>query len=248
MRRLLVAVLAVPLIVAAAPKQPHGEIALGIGAASSNEVVVKIAGKNVSVKLAGVNNGTYAGQAFLQCLVASRVVRVDRAAGRVTMLDGTSVADHVAEFQQTRTTSDPCALGKAAYVPQTPALAGSVQVNPPPTEAESKTPTKREGHVSFGSGAALSSGSSNVGASPAPQRQSAPTAAAPKPSDQPTIYRPPTMGTSTPPTTSTYTPPTSSTTTVGSQGTTTPQTTTTYTPPTAGTTTIPTTTSPPPPL
>jgi len=245
MRRLLVAVLAVPLIVAAAPRPRGGEIALGIGAASSNEVVVKIAGKNVTVKLAGVNNGTYAGQAFLQCLVASRIVHVDRTAGRVTMLDGTSVADHVAEFLQTRTTSDPCALGKAAYVPQTPALAGSVQVNPPPGEAESKTPAKREGHVSFGSGSALS-GSSNLGASPAPQRQSAPAAAAPKPSDQPTIYRPPTMGTSTPPTTSTYTPPTSSTTTVGSQGTSTPPTTTTYTPPTAGTTTIPTTTSPPP--
>ena len=79
MRRLLMAVLAVPLLAAAAA--PRGTIALGIGAASSSEVVVKIHGKNTTVKLAGVHDGTYAGQAFLQCLVASRIVHVDTVAG-----------------------------------------------------------------------------------------------------------------------------------------------------------------------
>jgi hypothetical protein len=240
MRRLLLAVLAVPLI-AAAP--PRGTVALGIGAASSSEVVVKIAGKNVTVKLAGISNGTYAGQAFLQCLVASRIVRVDRAAGRVTLLDGTSVADHLAEFLQSRTSTDPCTLGKAAYVPQPPALASSVVVNPPGSGAPA--PARREGHVSFGSGSAL--GGLDLGASPAPAAQRAPAKAPAAANDQPTIYNPPTMSTVTPQSTKTYTPPTQSTTTVGSTGTSAPPSTQTYTPPTVGTTTIPTTTQPPPP-
>jgi hypothetical protein len=240
MRRLLLAVLAVPLI-AAAP--PRGTVALGVGASSSSEVIVKIAGKNVNVKLAGISNGTYAGQAFLQCLVASRIVRVDRAAGRVTLLDGTSVADHLAEFLQSRTSTDPCTLGKAAYVPQAPALASSVQVNPPTNGASA--PGKREGHVSFGSGSGLSGGL-DIGASPAPAAQRAPAKAPAAANDQPTIYNPPTMRTVTPQSTQTYTPQTQSTTTVGSTGTSTPPSTQTYTPPTASTTTIPTTTQPPP--
>lgn len=247
MRRLLIAVLAVPLLAAA----PRGTVALGVGAASSSEVIVKIAGKNVNVKLAGVNNGTYAGQAFLQCLVANRVVRVDRAAGRVTMLDGSSVADHLAEFLQTKTASDPCALGKASYVPQPPALASSVVVNPPNGEAAPAAAPKREGHVSFGSGNTLSGGLNLGPASPAPASsstaKSGAAANAQKPaSDQPTIYRPPTMVMTTPSTAQTTTPPTQGTTTVGTTGTTTPTTVQTYTPPTASTTTIPTTTTSPP--
>jgi hypothetical protein len=240
MRRLLLAVLAVPLIAAA----PRGTVALGVGAASSSEVIVKIAGKNVNVKLAGINNGTYAGQAFLQCLVASRVVRVDRAAGRVTLLDGTSVADHLAEFLQTRTASDPCMLGKAAYVPQAPALASAVVVNPP--NGQPAAPAKHEGHVSFGGSSSLSGGL-NIGSSSATQPSRVPKAAAPaQANDQPTIYRPPTMGTVTPQSTQTYTPQTQSTTTYGSVNTSTPPSTQTYTPPTASTTTIPSTTTSPP--
>ena len=46
-------------------------------------------------------------------------------------VDGTSVADHVAEFLQTRTQTDPCALGKAAYVSTPPPLASSVVVKQP---------------------------------------------------------------------------------------------------------------------
>lgn len=240
MRRLLIAVLAVPLLAAAAA--PRGQIALGIGAASSSEVVVKINGKNVTVKLAGVHEGTYAGQAFLQCLVASRIVHADTVAGRVTLLDGTSVADHLAEFLQSRTSTDPCTLGKAAYVPQPLSLATSVVVNPPGAGAEKAAPGKHEGHVSFGSGPAL--GSLNMRPSePTPQRA---PAAPPKPTtDQPTIYRPPTIGTVQVQPGSMYTPPSVGTTTIGSQGTTTMQQGQTYTPPSPGTTTIPTTTSPP---
>src|SRR6185436_8181876 len=129
----------------------------------------------------------YAGQAFLQCLVAKRILRVDRAAGRVTMLDGTSVADHVAEFLQTKTASDPCALGKASYVPATPPLASSVVVKGPGETAAA--PAKREGHVSFGSGTAM--GAINMPpSSPQPAPQQRPTAPAPAASNQPSIYRP----------------------------------------------------------
>ena len=236
MRRLLIAVLAVPLIAAAAPR---GTIALGVGASSASEVIVKIEGKTTTVKLAGVNNGTYAGQAFLQCLVAKRILRVDRAAGRVTMLDGTSVADHVAEFLQTKTASDPCALGKASYVPATPPLASSVVVKGP-----GEAPAKREGHVSFGSGTAM--GAINMPpSSPQPAPQQRPTAPAPAPSNQPSIYRPPTVGTTTLPQGTTYTPPSVGTSTVPSGGTVTPGQAQPYTPPTATTTTIPTTTTQP---
>lgn len=247
MRRLLVAVLVLPLIAAA----PRGTIALGVGASSASDVVVKIDGKNVTVKLAGVNNGTYASQAFLQCLVAGRVVRVDRAAGRVTMLDGTSVADHVAEFQQTKTATDPCALGKASYVPGTPPLATSVVVAPPrdgSTPAANAAP-KREGHVSFGStGATMDPNALNIrsSAAPAPQPQARPAAPRPATNDRPTIYRPPTVGTVTPSTAQTYTPPGATTTTIQSQGTVTPTQAQPYTPPTATTTTIPSTSTSPP--
>jgi len=241
MRRLLFAVLALPLIAAA----PKGTIALGVGASSSSEVVVKIDGKNATVKLAGVNNGTYAGQAFLQCLVANRIVRVDRAAGRVTMLDGTSVADHVAEFLQTKTTTDPCALGKAAYVSLTPPLASSVVVAPPGS-TNAAAPAKREGHVSFGSGS-LTSDALAIPSSSQPQPAPRNTQAAPRPApEQPSIYRPPTVGAVAPQQGTTYAPTYAPTATVPTGSTTTMSQGQTYTPPTATTTTIPSTSTNPP--
>ncbi len=244
MRRLLFAVLALPLIAAA----PKGTIALGVGASSSSEVVVKIDGKNVTVKLAGANNGTYAGQAFLQCLVANRVVRVDRAAGRVTMLDGTSVADHVAEFLQTRTASDPCVLGKASYVSLTPPLASAVVVAPP-ANANAAAPGKREGHVSFGSSnAKLTPEALAIPNSAQPQPAPRNTQSAPRraPSEQPTIYRPPSVGATAPQQGTTYAPAQVGTTTVPTGNTTTVPQGQTYTPPTATTTNIPTTSTNPP--
>jgi hypothetical protein len=244
MRRLLFAVLALPLIAAA----PKGTIALGVGAASSSEVIVKIAGKNVNVKLAGVNNGTYAGQAFLQCLVAQRIVRVDRTAGRVTMLDGSSVADHVAEFLQTKTTTDPCALGKAAYVSQTPALATSVVVAPPANANATPATGKREGHVSFATGT-LTPDAVKVPSSSQPQPSQRMVAPPPRPvptGDQPMYRTAPTAGTYTPGSMSTYTPAQAGTTNVQSTGTTNVQSSGTYTPPQATTTNIPTTSTNPP--
>ncbi len=238
MRRLIFAVLALPLIAAA----PKGTIALGVGASSSSEIVVKIDGKNTNVKLAGVSNGTYAGQAFLQCLVANRVLRVDRAAGRATMLDGTSVADHLAEFLQTRTTSDPCALGKAAYVSMTPPMAGTAAA---PTAAAKEAAPGRAIHVSFGSSNAPKDAlPAPRPAAPAPRK--AATEARPTYSDQPTIYRPPTVGTTTPERVTTSTPPTTSPSTVPSTGVATPGQTAPYTPPTVSTTTVPTTSTSPP--
>ena len=244
MRRLLFAVLALPLIAAA----PKGTIALGVGASSSSEVVVKIDGKTATVKLAGVNSGTYAGQAFLQCLVANRIVRVDRAAGRVMMLDGTSVADHVAEFLQTKTTTDPCALGKASYVSLTPALASSVVVAPPGS-TNAAAPAKREGHVSFGSSnAKLTPEALAMPSSAPPQPAPRNTEATPRrpPSEQPMIYRPPTVGATAPRQGTTYVPAQVGTTTVPTGNTTTVPQGQTYTPPTATTTTIPSTSTNPP--
>lgn len=247
MRRLLIAVLAVPLL-AAAP--PRGVVGLGIGAASSNEVVVKINGKNETIKLAGIKNGTYAGQAFLQCLVARRIVRVDRAAGRVTMLDGSSVADHLAEFLLSQTSSDPCTIGKAAYAPATPPLASAVTVAPKTTGSTTQ-PGKREGHVSFGSEATkMDPESVKISNSPAtaagkPQTITVPPPAAP-PSNVPSIYRPPTPGTVQVQPGSTYVPASPGTTTPGSPGTVQVQPGSTYTPPQAGTTTIPSTSTNPP--
>jgi hypothetical protein len=243
MRRLLFAVLALPLIAAA----PKGTIALGVGASSSSEVVVKIDGKNTTVKLAGVNNGTYAGQAFLQCLVANRVVRVNRAAGRVTLLDGTSVADHVAEFLQTRTTSDPCALGKASYVSSTPPLASAVVVAPPGS-ANAAAPAKREGHVSFGSSnAKLTPEALSIPSSAQPQPAPRNTQAPPRPAlEQPSIYRPPSVGAVAPQQGTTYAPTQAPSTTVPTGNTTTVPQSQTYTPPTATTTTIPSTSTNPP--
>jgi hypothetical protein len=246
MRKVIFAVLAVSLVAAA----PRGTIALGVGASSSSEVVVKIDGKNATVKLAGVNNGTYAGQAFLQCLVANRVLHVDRAAGRVTLLDGTSVADHVAEFLQTRTATDPCALGKAAYVPLAPPLAASVTVAHPGAPATKQATPAREVHVSFGSTGATMKPEALAMPLPSTAQPTTPrkttTQQRPTYSDQPSIYRPPTVGTMTPQSGTAYTPPTAGTSTVPSSSTVTPGQGQTYTPPTVNTTTVPTTSTSPP--
>jgi len=256
MRNFIAAVLAVAVPTSLFAAVPRGAIALGVGASSASEVVVKIDGKDAHVKLAGVSpEGTYAAQAFLQCLLAERVVRVDRAAGRVTMLDGTSVADHLAEFLQTRTQSDPCALGKAAYVPTTPRVAAAAAAAPAaPAARAATTPGKaqREVHVSFASGSAAMP---SVGPAPTPQtsqstapRAAGPSAPAARPAAQPGrpgIYQPPIMSTYTPPPASTTTVPTVGTQTVGSAPTYTPPTTSTVAPPVAPTVGPATTTNPP---
>ncbi len=243
MRRLLLAVIAVPLMAATPP--PKGVVGLGVGAASSTDVIVKINGKNETVKLAGIKNGTYAGQAFLNCLVQQRIVRVDRTANRVTLLDGSSVADHLAEFLLSKTSTDPCAIGKAAYTPATPPLASSVAVAQPGEAAAA--PSKRRGTVSFGSSnSKMDPNAVKVSPSQPEERRTYAAPAQPAPTNQPTYYRPPTVGTVQIPQGTTSALPNVGTSTVPSQGTVAPQQAQPYAPPSPGTTTIQSTTTSPP--
>jgi hypothetical protein len=110
-------VLAALLLLAATSS---GQVALGIGALDSNAIVVRLDGKQVAVTIAGAKPGSAPAMAFLKCLVAGRVVRIKgpRTAATVTMLDDTSVADHLKELEQSKTSMDPCELGKAAYKPK----------------------------------------------------------------------------------------------------------------------------------
>ena len=186
-------------------------VAMGVGAADSNSLIVRIDGKETKVTLAGIPAGSESGQMFAQCLVAGRVVRVSgpHSAAKVTMLDNSSVAGHVAEFLQTQTASDPCALGKAAYQPvalhAVAASAASASASKA-LPAVTKKPA-REVHVSFGSGAS-SKNALQVQTTPAAPigATSRPAAPAAQPSYQPTYAAPPTVGTYTPPTVGTYNP------------------------------------------
>lgn len=248
MRKTMTVVLAVALL-GAAKHVPHGTIGLGVGAKSASEIVVKIDGHDVEMKLAGLPpNGTYQTQAFLDCLVAKRVLRVDRAAGRATMLDGTSVADHVAEFLLSKTPMDPCALGKAAYVGELPPLAGTKVTNAP----NEPVATPGRGHASFGSGpgtqpaGGFTRSYGTTGQGVASPRANAPSPTMPAYSDTPTVYSPPVIGGSAPVIGTTTTMPSGSTTTIGTAGTYTPGQVQPYTPPPAGTTTIPSTSTNPP--
>lgn len=175
-------------------------LALGVGAADSNVVIVRIDGKETRLTLAGVSGGAERGTAFAQCLVAGRVLRVSgpHSAAKITMLDDTAVSAHIAEFLGTQTSSDPCTLGKAAYQPRTVRAAAA----PLPVVMKKKQPV-REIHVSF-PGGQMSKDSVKVGASypvpPAPAPYQPPARPA-QPSDQPTYANPPTAQTYTPPTT-----------------------------------------------
>jgi hypothetical protein len=104
------------LLLSAGSAHAADVVGLGVGASSANVAIVRIEGQPVNVTLTGVPDASEAARSFLQCLIAGRVVHVDVAHGRVTMLDGNSANDHVLEYLQTKTTVDPCALGKASYV------------------------------------------------------------------------------------------------------------------------------------
>ncbi|MEK6372387.1 MAG: hypothetical protein AABO58_06795 [Acidobacteriota bacterium] len=189
-------------------------IALGVGANNSNSLIVRIDGKETRVTLAGVAAGSERGAAFANCLVAGRVLRIKgpHSAATATLLDDSSVAGHVAEFVQTNTTSDPCAIGKAAYQPKIPTTA--------PKAAATAQPAKkpvRQVHVSFATGTQPKEG---VRVPPPPVTTGEwantyrPPAPRPKPSDQPVISQPPPAVTYQPPVAGTYTPPTVTATTV----------------------------------
>lgn len=124
------------LLTAGSALAAANSIGLGVGATSSNEITVKINGADTKVLIEGAPSGSENGQAFLQCLVAGRVVRVERgsAGSRVTLLDGSSVGNHLAEFAQSNASGDPCELGKAAYVAHRPNTA------PPPQPAPAPVP------------------------------------------------------------------------------------------------------------
>ena len=103
-------------LLAAAPVHA-GRTGMGVGALDSNSIVVRIDGHESAFTLTGLDAGSQPATAFLKCLVAGRVLRVKGSSSAATamLLDDTSVADHVKEFLQSRTSMDPCDLGKAAY-------------------------------------------------------------------------------------------------------------------------------------
>lgn len=135
MNRSVIAILL--LLTASSAFAANHTIGLGVGATSSNEITVKINGSDTKVLIEGAPSGSENGQAFLQCLIAGRVVRVERgsAGSRVTLLDGSSVGNHLAEFAQSKSASDPCELGKAAYVAHRPNTTPQVQPQPAPAPA-----------------------------------------------------------------------------------------------------------------
>lgn len=173
-------------------------VALGVGASSSTEVIVKINGKDTVVSVAGAPAGNQASKQFLQCLVARRVLRVS--GHKVTMLDGTSVADHLKEFATSQTTADACELGKAAYTPTTPPLAGQQTAAAAPAAAPAgKAKPKHEAHISFATGTpvALPSPASQTGGAQQPaagqpasqQRPVIPTTQAPANPNAPVVIQ-----------------------------------------------------------
>ena len=224
-------------------------LALGVGAADSNTIIVKIDGKNTYVTLDGINAGSERAAVFAQCLVAGRVVRVSgpHSAAKVTLLDDTSVGAHIAEFLQTQTTSDPCALGTAAYQPKVIHTEAAL-----PAVTPKKKKAVREVHVSFSAGGDSSKNGLNMppaAANPLGANYRPPAAtAAPAASTQPTYANPQPVQPYAPPVAGTYTPPTTSTapvTQVGTQQSLQQQ--GTQPMQQAPTTTIPTTTYPPQP-
>jgi hypothetical protein len=195
MKPIVIAVLSMSLAAAS----HAATIALGVGAVAPNELIAKIDGHDSHLRLSGVKpSGDPAAATFLRCLVAGRVLRVQPSSAgtaKITMLDGSVVADLVNEYFDTTTKIDPCALGKAAYQPK--------PLHPVEATAEttpaSATPTKRTGRLTFPS---LPS-SPTAAAQPAtpfrmpsevkfPERQAAPPPA-PKPPDVATVSTPGTM-------------------------------------------------------
>jgi hypothetical protein len=131
-------------------------LGLGVGAADSNTIVVRVDGKETRVTLAGVSAGNARAAEFANCLVAGRVVRIkgSRSAATATLLDDSSVAAHINEFMQSATSANPCTIGRAAYEPVRPPVTTAAAAAP---EAKAAAPGKkpvRQIHVSFAPGPA----------------------------------------------------------------------------------------------
>jgi hypothetical protein len=224
-------------------------VALGIGATSPNEVVVKIEGRNTQLRLEGVKpSGDPAAATFLRCLVAGRVVRVQMMgsrAAKITMLDGTGVSALVNEYLDTTSKIDPCTLGKASYQPQ-PVHVSETALEQPKAAKKAVVITRETAHVSY----APSSNQQPVPfRMPAevtfPERQAAPPPP-PKAPEVPSITAPGRMAIYTPGVAKAGTLPSASTTTIGATATDTIGTSATYTPPTATPDTPPVTVQKPP--
>jgi hypothetical protein len=224
-------------------------IALGVGATSPSEVIVKIDGHDSHLRLDGVKpSGDPAAAAFLNCLVAGRVVRVDKTAAgsaKLAMLDGTAVSQLVNEFFDTTTKIDPCALGKAAYQPQHPHVTATGTASTTATAEPANTgkrhpitsqPITNENLIRYNSSASSTGKAPEAFRMPAeatfPERQKAPVPP-PPPAPGATVEKPQTIGVYSPGTVKAESIPVGSTTTLGTGSLASPGNATTSTPPTA---------------
>lgn len=237
------------LSLSAAVASQAATVALGVGASSPNEIILKIDGRDSHLRLDGVKpSGDPSAAAFLNCLVAGRVVRVEKASAgtsKVTMLDGTPVSQLVNEFFDTTTKIDPCVLGKAAYQPQHPhvtAVTASPAVTAEPANRTGKRhpltsqPITNENLVRSNSTTSSPGKEGEAFRMPAevkfPERPAPATPPAPS-LPGPTVNKPETVGIYTPGQNRIEPLPVTSATPVGTGTLASPGTTTTTTPPTA---------------
>jgi hypothetical protein len=95
---------------------PGVAIGLGVGAVKSNEIIVKLGGEDIKVKLAHLPADSDQARLFLQCLVAKRIVRVDAKRGQAWMLDEVEVNESVRRYLASPGSLDPCDAGRSAYI------------------------------------------------------------------------------------------------------------------------------------
>lgn len=148
MRSVHAALLLLSLVPLSASAQTFG---LGVGASSPDSVDLRVDGKVKTFHVAA-EAPTPATQAFLNCLVAGRVVQIEAGGKKLAMLDKSDVAMLLHEFSQSKTTVDPCTLGKAAYKPAhstaaVPAAAPSAAPAAPSTAATATQPKKHLGRT-----------------------------------------------------------------------------------------------------
>jgi hypothetical protein len=224
-------------------------VALGVGATSPNEVVVRIDGRETRLRLDGVKpSGDPAAASFLRCLVAGRVVRLQMkgsGTAKITMLDGTAVSELVNEYLDTTSKIDPCTLGKASYQPQ-PVHVSEAALEKPKASKKAVVITHETAHVSYAPSPSRTPVPFRMPPEVTfPERQAAPPPP-PKAPEVPSITAPGTMATYTPGQAKAGTLPSASTTTIGATTTDTIGTSATSTPPTAAPYTPPVTVQKPP--
>ncbi len=117
---------------------------LGVGASAPDSVQLRVDGKVKTYKVAS-ESPTPAAQSFLNCLVAGRVLKIEAGGKKLLMLDNSDVAMLLHEFTQSKTTIDPCDLGKAAYRPAhvSPAMPAAKAAPVQPTATPAEQPKKK---------------------------------------------------------------------------------------------------------